>query len=231
MAARSDIPSRLGPALPGRKMKTSYKWAIILILVALIVAFRLVEQIGFDRKPSDRFIVKKIRDGDSVELLGGDRLRLLSVDTPEEGELFFEEACQFLTELTLGKTARIEFAGRRRDKYGRLLGYLYIDSIFVNKEILENGLGYLYLFKDTELDRPETKDLLMAQRAAMQKEVGLWSVEWVPEDYYIAAQGSFRFHRPGCRSVKDLQPGRYRTFNTREEALYEGLSPCRRCKP
>ena len=223
MAARSDMPSR--------KMKTSTKWALTLLLVALIVAFRLVEQIGFDRKPSDRFIVKKIKDGDSVELLGGDRLRLLSVDTPEEGELFFEDACQFLAELTLGKTARIEFAGRRRDRYGRLLGYLYIDSIFVNKAILENGLGYLYLFKDTELDRPETKDLLMAQRAAMQKAIGLWSVERAQEDYYIAAQGSFRFHRPGCRSVKGLQPGRYRTFNTRDEALYEGLSPCRRCKP
>lgn len=223
MAARSDIP--------GRKMKTSTKWAITLLLVALIVAFRLVEQIGFDRKPSDRFTVTKIKDGDSVELLGGDRLRLLSIDTPEEGQLFFDEACQFLTELTLGKTAQIEFAGARRDKYGRLLGYMYIDSIFVNKAILENGLGYLYLFKDTELDRPETKDLLMAQRAAMQKGIGLWSVERAQEDYYLAAQGSFRFHRPGCRSVKGLQPGRYRTFNTREEALYEGLSPCRRCKP
>ena len=224
MAARSDMPRR--------KMKTSTKWAITLLLVVLIVAFRLVEQIGIDRKPSDRFIIKKIKDGDSVELLGGDRLRLLSVDAPEEGQLFFDEACQFLTELTLGKTARIEFAGRRRDKYGRLLGYLYIDdSIFVNKAILENGLGYLYLFKDTELNRPETEELLIAQRAAMQKGVGLWSVERAPEDYYIAAQGSFRFHRPGCRSVKGLQPGRYRTFNTREEALYEGLSPCRRCKP
>ncbi len=223
MAVRPDIPRR--------KMKTSTKWVITLLLVALIVAFRLVEEIGFDRKPSDRFIVKKINDGDSVELLGGDRLRLLSVDTPEKGELFFEEACRFLSDMTLGKTARIEFAGRRRDKYGRLLGYLYIDSVFVNRAILENGLGYLYLFKDTELDRPETENLLMAQRAAMQREVGLWSVERAPEDYYIGAQGSFRFHRPGCRSVKNLQPGRYRTFNTRDEALYEGLSPCRRCKP
>ena len=223
MAARSDMP--------GRKMKTRTKWAITLLLVAVIVAFRLVEQIGFDRTPSDRFTIKKIKDGDSVELLGGDRLRLLSVDAPEEGELFFEEACQFLAELTLGKTARIEFAGRRRDKYGRLLGYLYIDSIFVNKAILENGLGYLYLFKDTELDRPETEELFRAQRAAMQKGIGLWSVERAQEDYYIAAPGSFRFHRPGCSAVKRFKPGHHRTFDTREEALYEGLSPCRRCKP
>ncbi len=219
------------PDKPRQRLKTSTKWVIILLVVALIVAFRLVEQIGFDCRPSDRFIVKKIEDGDTVVLMGGDRLRLLSVDTPEKGELFFDEACQFLAELTLGKTARIEFAGRRRDKYGRLLAYMYIDTIFVNKAILENGLGVLYLFKDTELDRPETRELLMAQRAAMEKRVGLWSIERAPEDYYIALEGSFRFHRPGCSAVKKLKPGHYRIFHSREEALYEGLSPCRRCKP
>ncbi len=214
-----------------RKMRAGYKWAIFLLLVVLILCLRLVEEIGLDGKPDDRFIIKKIEDGDTVELLGGDRLRLLSVDTPEKGQLFYDEACRFLADLTLGKTARIEFAGRRRDKYGRLLGYLYIDSIFVNKAILEKGLGLLYLFRDTELDRPETKELLMAQRAAMQKKVGLHSIERAKEDRYIAKQGSFRFHRPGCPSVRNLRPGSYQTFNTREEALREGLSPCRRCKP
>lgn len=216
---------------PRRRIKTGYKWAIVLLLVVLIVAFRLVERIGFDRKPSDRFVVKEIIDGDTVELLGGDRLRLLSIDTPEKGELFYEEAGRFLAELTLGKSGRVEFAGRRRDKYGRLLGYLYIDTIFVNKAILETGLGFLYLFKDTELNRPETKELFAAQRTAIRERVGIWSIERAQEDYYIAVESSFRFHRPGCSVVRDLQPGRYRTFDTREEALYEGLSPCRKCKP
>ncbi|MFQ6008614.1 MAG: thermonuclease family protein [Candidatus Zixiibacteriota bacterium] len=219
------------PSQPKGRIKASYKWAIVILLVALIVAFRLVEQIGFDRRPSDRFIVKKIIDGDTVELLGGDRLRLLSIDTPENGELFFDEACRFLEELSLGKTARIEYAGRRRDKYGRLLGYLYIDSIFVNKAILENGLGFLYLFEDTELERPQIEELFTAQRAAMQARVGIWSIERDQEDYYVAVNGSFRFHRPGCRYIDQLRPGHHRTFHSREEALYKGLSPCRRCKP
>ncbi len=216
---------------PKRRIKARYKWAIIVLLVALIVAFRLVEQIGLERRPSDRFIVKKIIDGDTVELLGGDRLRLLSIDTPENGELFFDEACRFLEELSLGKTARIEYAGRRRDKYGRLLGYLYIDNIFVNKAILENGFGYLYLFDDTELKRPEIKELLDAQRSALQAQVGIWSIERDQEDFYVAVDGSFRFHRPGCNAIEELRPDHHRTFRSREEALYEGLSPCRRCKP
>ncbi|MFH1372704.1 MAG: thermonuclease family protein [bacterium] len=214
-----------------RRLRTAVRWLLLLLLVVVIVAFRFAEEIGFDRRPSDRFVVAKIEDGDTVELLGGDRLRLLSVDTPEKGQPLYDEACRFLSDLTLGQQARIEFAGRRRDKYGRLLGYLYIDSLFINKAILDSGLGYLYLFKDTELNRPETKELLTAQRNAMQKGVGLWAIERSPEDYYVARAGSFRFHRPGCRSLRDLKPDRYHTYVSRNDALREGLSPCRRCRP
>ncbi|MBN1211671.1 MAG: thermonuclease family protein, partial [candidate division Zixibacteria bacterium] len=110
-------------------------------------------------------------------------------------------------------------------------GYLYIDSLFVNKVILENGLGYLYLFDDNDPASQPVQELLAAQRRALENKTGLWSLPKEPENYYIAAKGSFRFHRPGCRSVKNIKPGNYRTFKTREEALYEGLSPCRNCKP
>jgi hypothetical protein len=112
-----------------------------------------------------------------------------------------------------------------------LLGYLYIDSLFVNKAILENGLGYLYLFRHNDLERPETSQLLSAQRKAMEQKRGIWSLPREPEDYYIAKDNSFRLHRPGCSSVANLKPGSYRRFQTREEGLREGLSPCRNCKP
>ena len=217
--------------MPDKKRRGVFKWIIMPLLVVFLVSFRLVEEIGFDRHPADRFKVAAINDGDSMELLGGDRLRLLSVDTPEKGDLLYDRACRFLSELSLGKQGRIEFAGRRRDKYGRLLGYLYIDSIFVNQAIIEEGLGYLYLFSDTEPDRPETARLLAAQRRAMKNKVGLWAIERTPEDYYLAGQNSFRFHRPGCPLVGDYRPDRHRMFKTREEALYEGLSPCRKCQP
>ncbi len=213
------------------KRKTAFRWSIVLGIILFLVVFRLVEEVGHDRLPTDRFIVKRVLDGDTFELAGGDRVRLLSIDTPEKGEPLHGEACQLLSKLTLGKPVRLEYAGRRRDKYGRLLGYVYVDSVFVNKIILENGLGYLYLFRDTPLNSPETKTLLDAQRRAMAAKVGLWALPHSPEEYYIVLEGSFRFHRPGCQSVSKRKPGHFRTFSTREEALYEGLSPCRRCKP
>lgn len=197
----------------------------------LILVFRLVEDIGPDQKPSDRFIVARVIDGDTFELQGGDRVRLLSIDTPEKEDPFYDEAKDYLSTATLGQPVRIEYANQRRDKYGRLLGYVYVDSLFVNRAILENGLGYLYLFKDTDLGRPETEQLLNAQRQAIKTGVGLWSIKRQPEEHYIAGQNSFRFHRPGCPSTSRMKPGTFRRFATREEAAYEGLSPCRNCAP
>ncbi len=214
-----------------RRLRWFLAWSATLVLAALILSFRLVEDIGIDRSPADRFVVTRVRDGDTMELAGGDQVRLLSIDTPEAGEPLYEEACRFLRELTEGRSVRIEFAGRRRDKYGRLLGYVYLDSMFVNKAIVQNGLGYVYLFKDTELDRPETGQLLQAQRVALDLERGLWGIERVAEDYYISRAGSFRFHRPGCRHARGWSSDQCRRFADRGQALYEGLSPCRTCKP
>ncbi|MBU0982668.1 MAG: thermonuclease family protein, partial [candidate division Zixibacteria bacterium] len=182
-------------------------------------------------RPGDRFVVVKVIDGDTVELQGGDRLRLLSIDTPEHGEPLYTEATALLSRVALNQQVRIEFAEQRRDKYGRLLGYLFIDTLFVNRMMLDSGLAYLYLMKAAELNRELTAPMLAAQRTAMTRRVGLWNLTREPEDYYLARKGSLRLHRPECNSVRDLPPDRVIRYLTREEGLAEGLSPCRNCKP
>ncbi len=204
---------------------------LLLALVAAVLLIRLVEDIGHDETPGDRFIVARVIDGDTFELKGGDRVRLLGIDTPEKDEPYYDEAKQEMTRLSLGKTVRLEYVNNRRDHYGRLLGYAFVDTLFLNKTILENGLGYLYLFDDDDLSHPRSRELLEAQRRAMGKHANIWSLVKTKEDQYIAKENSFRFHRPGCRAAAVLKPGHYRSFKTREEALWEGLSPCRICKP
>lgn len=217
---------------PQKKRRPYKKAIVVLIALVLILLFRLVEDIGQDKAPGDRFVIMRVIDGDTVELAGGDRLRLLGIDTPERGELFYDSATIFLESLVLGKKSRIEYADKRRDRYGRLLGFLYIeDTVFVNKRILSAGLGYLYLVKDQELSRPRFKELLLAQRAAVESKVGLWGIVRDYEDKYIASKYSLRFHRPGCSSASQIQQSNVRTFEIMQEALYEGLSPCRICRP
>lgn len=205
--------------------------SLVLALALLIVIVRLVEETGPERYPEDRFIISRVLDGDTVELQGGDKLRLLAIDTPEKGAPFYNEATALLRRLTLGRVATIIYAGRRRDRYGRLLGYLYIDSLFINRAIIDSGLGYVYLFKDNELQLPQVGLLLGSQRGAIDRRAGLWSIEHEPEAYYLALASSFRLHRPNCRSVANRNQNNYRRFPTRVEGLALGLSPCRNCKP
>jgi micrococcal nuclease len=217
-----------------RKKSRRRLWTFLFIIVAavVIVSYRLVEKVGQERKPGDRFTVKRVLDGDTIELTGGDRLRLLAMDTPEKGEKYHDEATDLLASMTLGKPVKLEYGRNRRDRYGRLLAYVYVDdTLLANQVILDSGLAYLYLFEDNDLQKGEVKRMLASQRSAMARHVGLWSVKRTPEPFYVATERSFRLHRPNCESVQNLKPGHYRKFSTREEGLAEGLSPCRNCKP
>ena len=215
--------------------KRSRPWwvsALVVVVVALLIlVLRLVEEIGPEGRPGDRFTVIRVIDGDTMELRGGDRLRLLAVDTPEESEPFYTDATRLTAKLALGQVGQIEYAHRRRDKYGRLLGYLFVDTLFVNKAIIDSGYGYVYLFRDNDLHSDQIRLMLEAQRSAISRQVGLWSLPYEPEERYINKVGSFRLHRPNCRSLGELVVGRYQVFTTREEGLVTGLSPCRNCKP
>ncbi len=213
------------------RYKSAFKAFVVIALIVILYQIRFTDEVEIDKSPLDRFVIVRVIDGDTIELKGGDKLRLLAVDTPEKGEPYYKEAKQFLEELTLGKVAEIKYSLRRRDKYGRLLGYLFVDGRFVNKEIIENGLGYLYLFKDNDLSSSEIKIMLNSQRDALQKKQGIWSIKHADEDYYLNPQGSFRLHRPGCKSIQRSDKNKMQKFSERFDGFIQGLSPCRNCKP
>jgi endonuclease YncB( thermonuclease family) len=83
---------------------------------------------------------------------GNERVRLIGVDTPETVhpnkpvERFGKEASAFTTKLVQGKRVRMEYDWQRTDKYGRTLGYVYLeDGRFVNAEIIKQGYGFAYV--------------------------------------------------------------------------------------
>lgn len=215
-----------------RKLGKLVTGVVVASLATAIVSYRMVGKFGPEKSPDSRFTVQRVIDGDTVELVGGDKVRLLALDTPERGEKYYDTAKRLLESLVKGKSVRLEYGNARRDRYGRMLGYLYVDdTLLANRTLIDSGLGYLYLFEDNDLSKPEVKEMLASQRVAIGRKVGLWSVSREAEKYYVATDRSFRLHRPSCDAVRNLKPGRYRTFKTREEGLAEGLSPCRECKP
>lgn len=104
--------------------------------------------------PADQGKVTKLTDGDTlrVRLNGGaeEKVRLIGIDTPEvhgQGglrECFGKEASAELARLVpVGTTVRLEIDAEPRDRYGRLLAYLYrvSDDLHVNLEMAERGFA------------------------------------------------------------------------------------------
>ncbi len=211
-----------------RLRKTKYLLPAIIILLILL-RFYLSE------KPSDiaddQLRVIRVIDGDTVDLTGGRTVRLLGIDCPEKGEPFADSAGAFLTRLALGKAVSLKYSKRTKDNYDRLLAYLYTDSVWLNRELLRQGLAGLYLFEDNLPDTAIVTQLLAAQNEAMDHHRGIWSLSQIKEDFYSAKKGGLRFHRPSCNTARRFPLENTERFATREEALRKGLSPCRNCRP
>ena len=83
-------------------------------------------------------------DGDTITIEGGYRVRYIGIDTPEvypQPEAFGGEAWQANRRLVEGKEVRLERDVSETDKYGRLLRYVYVDGVFVNAELVKQGLA------------------------------------------------------------------------------------------
>jgi len=120
----------------------------------------------------------RVIDGDTLVLDGGERVRLIGVDTPETVhphkpvEYFGKEASHFTRELCEGKKVRLEYDWQRTDKYHRTLAYVYLpNGQMVNAEIIKQGYGHAYTkypFKYMEEFRQYEQEAMVAGR-------GLWA--------------------------------------------------------
>jgi len=107
------------------------------------IVFFLLLLIGCS-SPPETAMVTRVIDGDTITIEGGYRVRYIGIDTPEvypELEAFGMEAWQANRRLVEGKEVRLERDASETDKYGRLLRYVYVDDIFVNAELVRQGLA------------------------------------------------------------------------------------------
>jgi micrococcal nuclease len=96
-----------------------------------------------------------VLDGDTFRLKNGEHVRLICINTPERTDEGYFEAKDFLTELIEGKEVRLEKDVSERDKYNRLLRYVYINvtnssgfsrEIFVNRELVQQGFAVVWRY-------------------------------------------------------------------------------------
>ncbi|MER3537617.1 MAG: nuclease [Thermus sp.] len=137
--------------------------------------------------------VLKVVDGDTLELLGVGTVRLIGIDAPESSynrrtsgpeEVRLGQAAKaFLSRLVLGKQVWLELDTQERDRYRRLLAYVYLESpkgdwssggrrfLQVNLEMVRAGWAEVYTVPPNV--RYATL-FLEAQRQARSKGLGVW---------------------------------------------------------
>jgi micrococcal nuclease len=128
-------------------------------------------------------------DGDTVRVRivnppGGlnvvETIRLIGVDTPEtvhpkrEVEYFGAEASAFTKTKLFGKNVRLAFDWDLRDRYGRLLAYIYTeDGVCHNAELVRRGYGHAY----TRFPFQFMEEFRRYEREARENRRGLWKNE------------------------------------------------------
>ena len=162
------------------KIKPQIKAAITLTLIAVLAfAFNLYGTLNRGKAPYT-FYVKRVVDGDTIVLANNERVRYIGINTPETKhpkkpvEWMGKEASEFNRKLVEHKFASLEFDVEVRDKYGRLLAYVYVGDTFVNAELLKEGYAQVFTVP------PNVKYVdffLELQKYARDNKKGLWSKE------------------------------------------------------
>ncbi len=124
-------------------------------------------------------VISRVIDGDTVELDGGKRVRLVGIDSPEiqdlrfkiQEECYSEEAKEETVRLLDQKSVRLEKDVSETDKYGRLLRYVYVEGTFINDYLVRQGFARVMGIP------PDTKfygQLKEAEKEAREAGRGLW---------------------------------------------------------
>ncbi|UCE98277.1 MAG: thermonuclease family protein [Dehalococcoidia bacterium] len=120
------------------------------------------------------FTVVDIIDGDTIEVSNDSEnytVRYIGIDAPELDEAFGIEAMEKNRELVEGKIIKLEKDVTETDQYGRLLGYIYAEGVFVNAELVRLGYAHAVSYP------PDTKhDGLFNNLETKAKDIniGIW---------------------------------------------------------
>ncbi len=95
--------------------------------------------------------VVQIIDGDTIDvkLASGttERVRYIGMNTPERDEICYSEATQANSIFVQGKSVRLVKDTSDRDQYGRLLRYVYVGDLFVNRAMIEQGYAEVVVYE------------------------------------------------------------------------------------
>lgn len=126
--------------------------------------------------------VLRVIDGDTIEVMyqgKTESVRLIGVDTPETVhpskpvQPYGPEASAFTKSQLTGKQIGLEFDVEQRDRYGRLLAYVWMENQMFNRTLVKEGYAQVATFP------PNVRyvdDFVALQREARAADRGLWGL-------------------------------------------------------
>lgn len=133
------------------------KFTFLILLIA-------IQCNGFDAK------VISVSDGDTIHVINQSlkiKVRLLGIDTPELKQIYGYKAKDILSEKILNKIVTIR--GSSKDRYGRLIGDIFLNNRWINLELIKEGFAWHYKKYSDDIRLSE------AEKEARDNGIGLWS--------------------------------------------------------
>ncbi len=157
-----------------------------LLLVAILLLFIPVTAQSATLKGR----VTWIYDGDTIKVENIGKVRLIGIDTPEtkasSRDRFYtkkypikakklrqiaRQVKKYNIRWVKGKTVKLKLDRTKKDKYGRLLAYVYLPSgDMLNLVLVEKGFASVF----RRYDFRHKKKFLKAEKKAQKRKSGLW---------------------------------------------------------
>lgn len=200
----------------------------VLFLVFCLLLFSFSTAQAFDAR------VKYVIDGDTFVLEDGRKVRIASIDTPEIGhdgrkdQYYARDSMAELDRLIRGRKVRLDYTRDKKDRYKRIVAWVYVDGMLVNEYMVRNGYAFFYYHPN---NRQKFQNMLLqAQRKAYKENKGFWPV--------ISRAGKFKQTWVGNRASRRCFPAddRYARkiswknrvyFSDLGKAFEDGYSPAR----
>ena len=154
---------------------------IALLVIALVILAATHRFVPSGDLEEGAYRVERVVDGDTLVLADPtrSRVRLIGADTPETVmpnhpvEPFGKEATEFTRRFVAGGQVRLQFDGRRKDKYGRILAHVWVDDRMLSEELIRAGLAEAEM--KYSYDRAIKDRLSQAEAEARAARRGIWS--------------------------------------------------------
>ncbi len=177
--------------------KKQLRLIILIFASILLLVYSIFEKIWVRQEPVSIVQVKvvKIFDGDTISVLldgTAEKIRLVGIDAPELDQkpwgLKSKKHLEGLINLS-NWTVDLEFDIERRDKYGRLLCYLFSDDkTMINLRMVQDGYAMLFTVPPNIKYADIFKD---GQKKAREQKLGIWSSNGLKE-----SPGDYRKRNP-----------------------------------